>query len=58
MMPTTEAVKFGPANINDVNKIISDDNYIPTYFEVFSDDMGEQLDAEHTAEGGHVSLMT
>ena len=58
MMPTTEAVKFGPANINDVKKVFSDDSYTLTYMEVFSDDMGEQLDAEHTAEGGHVSLMT
>lgn len=58
MMPTTEAVKFGAANINNVNEIFYNDDYIPTYLEVFSDDMGEQLDAEHTAEGGHVSLMT
>lgn len=58
MMPTTEAVKFGPGNINDVKKVFSDDSYTLTYMEVFSDDMGEQLDAEHTAEGGHVSLMT
>ena len=58
MMPTTEAVKFGPANINDVNKIIEDDTYSPTYMEVFTDNFGEQLDAEHSAEGGHVSLMT
>jgi len=58
MMPTTEAVKFGAANINDVNEVFTNDGYIPTYTEVFSDDFGEQLDAEHTAEGGHVSLMT
>lgn len=58
MTPTTEAVKFGAANINDVKGMFEDDQYSPTYMEVFSDDMGEQLDAEHTAEGGHVSLMT
>jgi len=41
MMPTTEAVKFGAANINDVKKVFSDDSYTLTYMEVFSDDLGE-----------------
>lgn len=55
--PTQGAVKNGAANINSV-EIFDNDNYEPTYSEVFTDDFGEQLDAEHTAEGGHVSLMT
>ena len=57
MIPTTEAGKFGATNINST-QLLDDDDYVPTVMECFSDDFGEQLDAEHTAEGGHVSLMT
>ncbi len=57
MIPTMGAVKFGATNVNTV-KMFTDDNYKVTYMEVFSDDLGEQLNAEHQAEGGHVSLMT
>jgi hypothetical protein len=57
MIPTMEAGKFGASNINDT-RLFDDDNYFITYMEVEADDFGEQLDAEHSAEGGHVSLMT
>ena len=57
MIPTMGAGKFGATNINST-ELFDNETYVPTYMEVFSDDFGEQLDAEHTAEGGHVSLMT
>lgn len=57
MIPTMGAGKFGAANINST-QLFDDDNYEAAYMEVFSDDFGEQLNAEHSAEGGHVSLMT
>ena len=57
MIPTMEAGKFGATNINSTD-LLENDDYVPSYMEVFSDDFGEQLDAEHSAEGGHVSLMT
>ena len=46
MIPTMGAVKFGATNINTI-KMFTDDNYKATYMEVFSDDLGEQLNAEH-----------
>jgi hypothetical protein len=57
MIPTMGAVKFGAANINST-ELFDNDDYDISYTEVFTDDFGEMLDAEHTAEGGHVSLMT
>ena len=54
---TMGASKFGAVNINST-EFYDDDNYEATWMECNSSDFGEQLDAEHDSEGGHVSLMT
>lgn len=54
---TGGAVKYGAANINS-NRAYFDPNYHLTYMAINSYDLGEQLDAEHHAEHGSVSLMT
>lgn len=53
---TMGASKFGATNINSTN--FYNEDYQATWMECNSSDFGEQLDAEHDSEGGHVSLMT
>lgn len=53
---TMGASKFGATNINSTQ--FYNDDYNATWMECNSSDFGEQLDAEHDSEGGHVSLMT
>ena len=57
IVATGGAVKYGGANINP-KEAYYDDNYHLTHMVIKSYDLGEQLDAEHSAEDGHVSLMT
>ena len=57
IVATGGAVKYGGANINP-KQAYYDDNYHLTHMVIKSYDLGEQLDAEHSAEDGHVSLMT
>lgn len=57
IVATAGAVKYGGANINS-NQAYFDPNYHLTYMQINSYDIGEQLDAEHSAEDGNVSLMT
>lgn len=57
IVATGGAVKYGGANINP-KEAFYDDNYHLTHMVIKSYDLGEQLDAEHSAEDGHVSLMT
>lgn len=57
IVATGGAVKYGGANINP-KEAYYDDNYHLTHMIIKSYDLGEQLDAEHSAEDGHVSLMT
>jgi hypothetical protein len=54
---TMGASKFGAVNINST-EFYDNDDYDATWMECNSSDFGEQLDAEHDSEGGHVSLMT
>ena len=53
---TMGASKFGATNINSTE--FYNEDYDATWMECNSSDFGEQLDAEHDSEGGHVSLMT
>ena len=53
---TMGASKFGATNINSTD--FYNEDYQATWMECNSSDFGEQLDAEHDSEGGHVSLMT
>ena len=57
IVATGGAVKYGGANINP-KEAYYDDDYHLTHMVIKSYDLGEQLDAEHSAEDGHVSLMT
>lgn len=57
IVATGGAVKYGGANINP-KEAFYDDDYHLTHMVIKSYDLGEQLDAEHSAEDGHVSLMT
>ena len=57
MIATEGAVKYGAANVNTKDAYFNDD-YPVTYMQIEAYDYGEQLDAEHAAEGQHVSLMT
>lgn len=57
IVATGGAVKYGGANINP-KEAYYDDNYHLTHMVIKSYDLGEQLDAEHSAEDGRVSLMT
>lgn len=57
IVATGGAVKYGGANINP-KEAYYDDNYHLTHMVIKSYDLGEQLDAEHSAEDGHVALMT
>lgn len=54
---TAGAVKFGGININS-EKAFYDPDYKLIYSKMRAYNFGEQLDAEHTASDGHVSLMT
>lgn len=54
---TMGASKFGAVNVNST-EFYDNDDYDATWMECNSSDFGEQLDAEHDSEGGHVSLMT
>lgn len=55
--PTREAVKQGISNSNS-DKVFSDQDYQLTYMEIDTDDLGVQLDAEHSAFENRVALMT
>lgn len=57
IVATGGAVKYGGANINS-QQAYFDPNYHLTYMQIDAYDIGEQLDAEHQAEHGTVSLMT
>ena len=57
IIATGGAVKYGGANINPKEAYYNDDYHL-THMTIKSYDLGEQLDAEHSAEDGHVSLMT
>lgn len=57
IVATAGAVKYGGANINS-NEAYFNPDYHLTYMQINSYDIGEQLDAEHSAEDGNVSLMT
>lgn len=57
IIPIEGATKFGATNVNDID-VWEEENPILTTMEIDSSDVGEQLDAEHEGEGGHVSLMT
>ena len=57
IVATGGAVKYGGANINPKEAYYNDDYHL-THMVIKSYDLGEQLDAEHSAEDGHVSLMT
>jgi len=57
IVATAGAVKFGGININS-EKAFYDPDYKLIYSKMRAYNFGEQLDAEHTASDGHVSLMT
>lgn len=54
---TGGSIKSGATNINSTEAYYNSD-YEITWMESNSSDLGEQLDSEHSAEGGHVALMT
>ena len=57
IVATAGAVKYGGANINSSEAYFNPDYHL-TYMQINSYDIGEQLDAEHSAEDGNVALMT